>query len=220
MYGGVSILTVVDLQQLSPVMKPVFALSKDGYKQLNPTHLWRDMFHLYELTEIMRQKNNKDFAQLLNRVRLELAYCTESGIHVLKSRETYFDCSEYPEDALLFSSNADVNNHNIHMLRKPDSDIKAKNTVKGIFTKRSFHYQIKRENLGVRDYILLAVRARVMLTNYIDVGDGIVNGVQGTVTGFIEAHPQQGSALPTAILIKFDSEKVGPRRKTKLKVSI
>ena len=102
LYGGVSILTVVDLQQLPPVMKqPVYALSKDGYKWLNPTHLWRDMFHLYELTEIMRQKN-KDFAQLLNRVRLGHAYCTESDIHVLKSRETSFDCSEYPEDALHF----------------------------------------------------------------------------------------------------------------------
>ena len=82
--------------------QPVYALSKDGYKRLNLTHLWRDMFSLYVLTEIMRQKNNKDFAQLLNRVRLGLAYCKESEIHVLKSRETYFDCSEYPEDALLF----------------------------------------------------------------------------------------------------------------------
>ena len=66
------------------------------------------------------------------------------------------------------------------MLRKPECDtpcheIKAKDTVKGILTKRSIHYQIKRVNLGVRDYILLAVRARVMLTNYIDVGDGLVN---------------------------------------------
>ena len=56
--------------------QPVNALSKDSYKRLNPTHLWKDMFHLYELTEIMRQKNSKDFAHLLNRVRLVPAYCT------------------------------------------------------------------------------------------------------------------------------------------------
>ena len=52
-----------------------------------------------------------------------------------------------------------------------------------------------------------------MLTKNIDVGDGLVNGVQGTVTGFIEAHPQQESAPPAAVLIKFDNEKVGVRRK-------
>ena len=34
-----------------------------------------------------------------------------------------------------------------------------------------------------------------MLTKNTDVGDGLVNGVQGTVTGFLEAHPQQGSEL-------------------------
>ena len=59
LYGGVSILAVGDFHQLPPVRKqPVYALSKDNYKRLNPTHLWKDMFKLYELTEIMRQKNN------------------------------------------------------------------------------------------------------------------------------------------------------------------
>ena len=94
LYGGVSILAVGDFHQLPPVMKPpLYAQFEDSYKRLNPTHLWRVFFHLYKLTEIMQQKNNKDFAQLLNRVRLGSAYCTESDIQVLKSRETSFDCS-------------------------------------------------------------------------------------------------------------------------------
>ena len=58
-----------------------------------------------------------------------------------------------------------------------------------------------------------------MLTKNTDFGDGLVNGVQRTVTAFIEAHPQQGSAPQTAVLIKFDSVKVGARRKRKLKKS-
>ena len=58
-----------------------------------------------------------------------------------------------------------------------------------------------------------------MLTKNTDVGDGLVNGVQGTGAGFLETHLQQGSAPPTAVLIKFDSEKVGARRKGKLKKS-
>ena len=226
LYGGVSVLAVGDFHQLPPVRKqPVYAFSKDSYKRLNPTHLWRDLFLLYELTEIMRQKNSKDFAQLLNRVRLGPAHCTESDIQVLKSRETTSDCSDYPEDALhVFSSNADVDNHNINMLRKltsPIREIKAKDTVKGIITdKEKLPISSKSsETGGLREYISLAVGARVMLTKNIAVGDGLVNGVQGTVTGFIEAHPQQGSAPPAAVLIKFDNEKVGARRKMKLKKS-
>ena len=106
------------------------------------------------------------------------------------------------------------------MLRKLDTpihEIKAKKTVKGILTdKEKLPISNKAsETGGLREYILLAVGARVMLTKNIDV----VNGVQGAVTGFIEAHPQQGSAPPTAVFIKFDSEKVGARRKRKLKKS-
>lgn len=35
------------------------------------TNLWTDLFKMFELTEIMRQKDDKDFAELLNRLREE-----------------------------------------------------------------------------------------------------------------------------------------------------
>ena len=33
------------------------------------TNLWSEYFKIYELTEIMRQKDDKKFAELLNRLR-------------------------------------------------------------------------------------------------------------------------------------------------------
>ena len=45
-------------------------------------NLWMDNFRMYELTEIMRQRNDKWFAELLNRLRV--GNHTRNDIEVLK----------------------------------------------------------------------------------------------------------------------------------------
>jgi len=58
-FGGVSVILVGDLYQLKPVMgKWIF---EDIDQQMGPlaTSLWRTLFTLHELTEIMRQKEDK-----------------------------------------------------------------------------------------------------------------------------------------------------------------
>ena len=64
-FGGISVIAVGDLFQLIPVMDNyIFSNLKDGYGTL-AVNLWVDYFSMYELTEIMRQKENKEFAELL-----------------------------------------------------------------------------------------------------------------------------------------------------------
>jgi hypothetical protein len=68
-FGGVSILAVGDLLQLKPVFDDwIFNDLDKGITALAP-NLWKDLFSMHELTEIMRQKDDLDFAQLLNRLR-------------------------------------------------------------------------------------------------------------------------------------------------------
>lgn len=68
-FGGTSIVTVGDLFQLRPVMDNwIFTQSNKGYGPL-AANLWRDNFKLFELTVIMRQRDDKIFAELLNRIR-------------------------------------------------------------------------------------------------------------------------------------------------------
>ena len=70
LFGGVNIITVRDLHQLKPVMGQfVFEDYRNDYGPL-ATNLWKENFKLYELTDIMRQKDDKQFAQLLNRLRV------------------------------------------------------------------------------------------------------------------------------------------------------
>ena len=70
-FGGVSILAVGDLYQLPPVAQaPLFSTVGDCYAQLYRSgSLWVDEFQLVELDEIMRQRGDSTFAELLCRVR-------------------------------------------------------------------------------------------------------------------------------------------------------
>ena len=57
----------------------------DAYARLHKSgSLWLDEFKMIELDEIMRQRGDSHFAQLLCRVRT--ATCTEEDIKVLESR--------------------------------------------------------------------------------------------------------------------------------------
>ena len=62
------IITVGNLLQLNPVFDHwIFENSKDGYTAL-ATNLWQQYFQMFELSEVMRQKEDKDFAEILNRI--------------------------------------------------------------------------------------------------------------------------------------------------------
>ena len=66
-FGGINMITVGDLFQLKPGFdKWIFENSQYGYNAF-ATNIWTEYFTLFELTEIMRQKDDKQFAKLLNR---------------------------------------------------------------------------------------------------------------------------------------------------------
>ena len=86
MFGGVSILGVGDLYQLPPVGQPaVFDRVTDSYARFYGSgSLWQEEFEMLELSEVMRQKGDDSFVELLGRVRI--AECTPNDIDILKSR--------------------------------------------------------------------------------------------------------------------------------------
>ena len=63
---------------------------------------------------------------------------------------------------------------------------------------------------GLRQVVELCKGARVMLTNNVDVSDGLVNGAVGTVHGFIADEKQNIKC----VMIKFDDDKVGAQKKS------
>ena len=69
-FGGVSMIALGDLFQLEPVMDGyVFKdMNNSEYRALAP-NLWQELYTMFELEEIMRQRESKEFAQLLNGLR-------------------------------------------------------------------------------------------------------------------------------------------------------
>ena len=86
-FGDVNILAVGDLYQLPPIGQPhLFRPVSDGYAQFYGSgSLWGDEFQLIELDEVMRQRGDHTFSELLCRVRTNNS--TSADIDILKSRE-------------------------------------------------------------------------------------------------------------------------------------
>ena len=100
-----------DRFQLKPVCDQwIFENSKDGYTAL-ATNLWQQYFQMFELSEVMRQR--EDFAEILNRIRE--GKHTEADIAVLKKRILNLSSQhpDYPINSThLFSTNMAVDQHN------------------------------------------------------------------------------------------------------------
>lgn len=70
-FGGVHVLCVGDLYQCPAVRQTaIYNAVWQENKAIFAPNLWRENFKMYELQEIMRQKGDLAFAQLLNRMRV------------------------------------------------------------------------------------------------------------------------------------------------------
>ena len=69
-FGGVSIVAIGDLFQLQSVMNGyIFKhIDSNEYGILAP-NVWQELFKMFELNQIMRQRESKLFAEMLNRLR-------------------------------------------------------------------------------------------------------------------------------------------------------
>ena len=85
-FGCVSLLAIDDLFQLQPV-RDVYIfkdLENSQYSILAP-NLWQEHFKMFELNEIMRQRESKVLVEILSRFR-ELGNHTDHGIFRIKER--------------------------------------------------------------------------------------------------------------------------------------
>ena len=111
-FGGVSIVAIGDLLQLEPVMDKYIFKNPENleYAVLAP-NIWQDNFNMFELQEIMRQKESKIFAQILNRLRE--GKHTNDDIMKLKERLIVENSIDDPMDVPhLFIQNKKVNEFN------------------------------------------------------------------------------------------------------------
>ena len=116
-FGGISIIAVGDFYQLMPVGDSwIFNDLRRGSAALAP-NLWKEHFKMYELVDIMRQKDDMFFAELLNRLRHN--ELTNDDKEELKRHEIKKDAANYPCNVPhLFTENKFVDKYNVTYMEK------------------------------------------------------------------------------------------------------
>ena len=200
-FGGRSVITFGDFQQLRPVRDSyVFGKSKKSVDRVFGNNLW-DMFKMFELTEIMRQRDDLVFAQLLG--RLAKGTLTDSDKALIRSRIFVANPRDLkPGDKLLPDEarrnchlmwlNNDVdsyNNRRLQEFREPGTNavrFRAVDKIIGAHSeveKRQVRYNLAhsshRDTQGLPTELVLQIGVRYMVTTNVDVSDGLYNGAVG-----------------------------------------
>jgi PIF1-like helicase len=215
-FGGKSVIVVGDFNQLKPVGGlPVFKTRNDGLATLTNNYLW-ESFKLFELDEIMRQKD-LEFAQALN--RLAVGRLTPDDITMFNLR--VFTEETLPEEARtairLMKRNADVDAYNTKRLAEASKTtsrkiiFEAQDTIVGQVNKRqqtqarkALEGLSRNDTQSLETILHLVVGVRYMVSVNIDVSDGLFNGASGTLR-----HIEILNRKAEALYIEFDDPKIG-----------
>ena len=206
-FGGVSI--------IKPVFDNwIFENSKDGYTAL-ATNLWQQYLQMFELSEVMRQREDKDFAEILNRIGE--GKHTEADIDVLKKRILNLSPQhpDYPINSThLFSTNMAVeHNHDIfHKSANEKVEMKAIDIVLGDLydeLKERLKKQIPNDpskTMGLYTVCSILKDAKYDLTTNVSVVDGMTNGAECIIK---KVHYRVlGSLRPSIIWVLFQEEHI------------
>ena len=211
-FGGVNVYLFGDPAQLKPVMGSyIFAAPncqdyKLSYGDGSET-LWRS-FKVINLEENHRQGKDKDYANMLNRIRMSKQ--TKEDLEVLKKRVRKKGHSDI-KGALFITAKKEP------VARFNDKSI---TILPGkLYISRATHIQQHQKSFKPKidqltgrisdtqyvDALKIKIGARVMLIFNIDVSDLLCNGATGTVIGIEEN--QHGKV--SAVIVKFDNPAAG-----------
>ena len=222
-FGGVNIIAVGDLYQLKPVMGQfIFEDYKNNYGPL-ATNLWTEYFKIFELKEIMRQKEDKKFAQLLNRLRT--GNQSENDITILKRtkiqnkhlRDKMSIPHFYPtiKQVNLHNKEISLQQNNFRIESKCNNILPAsishilKDHINAAISKRKITH-----TGGLPEQNLLITNQQYVLITNIDVEDGLINGAQ-CIIKYIETTKKDNNIIPYIVWAEFENENIGSNYRQK-----
>ena len=224
-FGDVAILAVGDLYQLPPVGgRPVFSHGTVMKPADFAPNIW-DKFKFHELKQVMRQKDDWEFAMLLNSIRTKKPEENSDEDRKLKARELHLKEEDpgYPTFVLhVYAQNLCAKARNERILNKLDGHMfksYCKDTVKDDkINLADFILPDKATQTGNLEKVLvLKEGARVMLTNNLDVKDGLTNGAFGNIRKILTTSGKnklgKEKEVIACVLVEFDHERVGASAK-------
>lgn len=223
-FGGVSVIAFGDLYQLKPVMDQwIFKsnISSESQDILAP-NLWVDNFLLFELDEIMRQKDDVLFAQILNRLREGQHNVDDVQILSRRIVEENEMTKNVPH---LFPTRNEVSNHNRNIFDQLDESkktiVQAIDTISGELPNSMIQKILSKvpddatKTKGLMKYLCLGEELPAEICVNIDVKDGMTNGTPCTVKRL--DFRVLGSKRCSIVWVKFCSEDIGKTCRSRLK---
>ncbi|KAK3097672.1 hypothetical protein FSP39_011969 [Pinctada imbricata] len=222
-FGGISIIAVGDLFQLQPVGDSwIFSDLSDGSQAL-ATNLWKEHFGIFELTQIMRQKDDMNFANLLNRLRTN--NLTEDDKAEIEKHNVSPAQENYPKNVPhLFVENKFVDNFNkdfIDTLSTVKVEVLSHDAVVADLPKSTKDRLLKSlpmdssKTANLAHSLVLAVGMIYDITVNLDVNDGIANG-STCIVKYIENRIPQTSR-PSVVWVLFSDVTIGSNTRQKYK---
>lgn len=202
-FGGIPVLVVGDLNQLPPVFD-------------TPMFEWKEMWdtlQCFELTEIIRQKDDKDLVKALN--NLAVGTMSEEDIQLIKNRQVH-DSAVPIEAVRLFYENKDVDKHNEDRINTHEGEIvevKASDNITGAefsdAAKESILKKSVTQSSGLPGYLKLKIGIKYMITRNINLSDGLVNGATGLLKYIKFDESYVNERIPEIIFIEFATANIG-----------
>ncbi|CAG2257671.1 unnamed protein product [Mytilus edulis] len=219
LFGGISVIAVGDLFQLKPVMDSyLFTSPTTGYMPL-ATNIWKENFTMFELHEIMRQSENKPFAELLNRLRE--GNHNKQDISVLKERNINENTEDYPWDVPhLFCTNEKVDSFNsaiihrkndlVYVIRAHDKFIGS--APPGLKAKILDSFRNNKQNSKqLLNSLEVAENTYYEITANLDTTDGLINGASCKM---MKVEINQISEYASGILwVQFEDQNIGKQHR-------
>ena len=223
-FGGLSVIAVGDLYQLKPVTGDwIFNDMTHGASSLS-TNLWKDHFEIFELNEIMRQKDDKEFAEMLNRLRVD-ALTNEDKMKLEKCKVSKDQDNYLVNAPHLFAENYFMHLFNESMISSLDTEkviIPSHDSV--ISPSLSKEKQERavaslptdpNNTANLHSSLTVVVNMIYDLTVNINIEDGLANGASCTVK-FIEYKISETNR-PSVIWVHFHEESAGFETRVKFR---
>ena len=162
-----------------------------------------------------RQEKDKDYAELLNRIRV--GDIRDDDVKQLESRIRPLGHPDLEGAMFISCTNSEVNKFNTMSLHASKEKVESIEAINFHSTIKNYKPNVNsRGNIGTeknetpfRQTLEIKVGARVMLTYNIDVQDCLTNGTRGEVKAFVKTK----TGFVEKIVIKFDEEIQGEKRR-------
>ena len=214
--GNVAIFVLGDLMQMCPISGRFIFLSPRN-QQFFLTNEIDPLWHKFECINLEinhRQGEDKDYANMLNRIRIGKE--TAEDIEKLKERVrpgTHEDIRKEMDALYIFGTNKKVNEMNKKRLNSMNGD-------EYVVTAICLHKTMKNSNppeckagevnkTPFQKELRVKVGAKVMLTYNVDTSDGLTNGARGELIGIIK----DAKGNISKIVVKFERETVGKEKR-------